>query len=77
LNIAWSRPDPLKWIDSSGIEHRYYPDFKVGSIYIDTKNAYLAEKDAEKISKVKKQNQIDLRIVLLEDITEKYIGSLV
>ena len=77
LNIDWSRPAPFKWYDSFGTNHRYYPDFQVGEVYIDTKNSYLAEKDAEKINRVREQNQIDLRIVLNENITEKYNPSVV
>lgn len=77
LNIQWERPKPLFWTDKNNIKHRYYPDFKINDIYIDTKNSYLAVKDAEKISLVKEQNCIDIRIFLLEDITEENIASLV
>lgn len=77
LDILWSRAGPLIWTDDFGINHRYYPDFKIDNVYIDTKNSYLAIKDEDKISKVKNQNNIDLRIVLEKDITEEYIRSLV
>ena len=53
LGIIWSRPNPLTWIDDDGIDHRYYPDFLIGHLYIDTKNDYLAIKDARKIELVK------------------------
>ena len=53
LNLNWERPEPLKWIDNFGKEHRYYPDFKVNGIYFDTKNDYLAIKDIPKIEAVK------------------------
>lgn len=76
LNIEWSRPSPLKWIDDKGIEHNYYPDFKVGNVYLDTKNDYLAKIDARKIELVKQQNNIDIRIVLKSDISEQYIKEL-
>ena len=76
LCINWSRPNPLNWIDSDGVSHRYYPDFKVGTVYIDTKNDYLAIKDLPKITAVRTQNSIDLRIVTKKNITEEYINSL-
>lgn len=76
LNIKWSRPSPLNWVDDNGIEHRYYPDFKIGLIFIDTKNDYLAKKDARKIELVRQLNNIDLRVVLKNQITKEYIAGL-
>lgn len=76
-SLIWERPQPLLWVDSEGKEHRYYPDFKVGEIYIDTKNDYLAQKDAVKIQFVREQNKIDLRVLTLNMINAEYIGSLV
>lgn len=75
--IDWSRPPPLTWIDECGIIHRYYPDFKVGEIYIDTKNDYLAVKDFPKIERVRTQNNIDLRIVTEDMINKDFIATLV
>lgn len=77
LGIEWERPASFIWIDDLGISHRYYPDFKINNIYIDTKNDYLAVKDLPKINAVKQQNNIDLRIVTKESITEEYIARLV
>jgi hypothetical protein len=77
LSILWSRPEPLLWLDDAGILHRYYPDFKIQDVYVDTKNSYLATKDARKIEKVCQQNNVDIRIVLEENITKEYIRSLV
>jgi hypothetical protein len=76
LNIEWTRPKPLKWIDELGKDHRYYPDFLVGNIYIDTKNDFLAIKDKKKIDTVKLQNSVDIRIVTKNLITEEYILAL-
>ncbi len=76
LNIQWSRPDPLRWVDHNGVDHRYYPDFKVGNVFIDTKNDYLAIKDAPKILAVIAQNNVDLRIVTKESITTDFVKSL-
>ena len=77
LNIAWSRPGPFIWVDSSGKKHRYYPDFKIKSVFIDTKNDYLAIVDLPKITAVKEQNNIDLRIVTEDMITKEFVASLV
>ena len=77
LDIDWERPDPLIWFDESGNDHKYYPDFKIGNIYIDTKNDYLIVKDQAKVEAVRTQNKIDLRIVSKEQINEEYVGSLV
>lgn len=77
MSIEWSRPDPLNWIDEYGKNHRYYPDFKVGDIYVDTKNDYLAVKDLPKIKAVQNQNDVDVRIVTQDMINKEYIASLV
>lgn len=77
LGIFWERPEPFIWIDDNDKDHRYYPDFKVGSIYIDTKNDYLAVKDLPKIEKVRHQNKIDLRIVTKDLINADYIATLI
>lgn len=76
MNIKWSRPDPLPWVDRNGEYHRYYPDFKIGSIYIDTKNDYLAVADLPKINTVRLQNNVDLRIVTKDMINEEFVNAL-
>lgn len=65
-NIKWNRPSPLKWIDETGIEHRYYADFYLldYNIYLDPKNDYLIKKDEEKIKRVIEQNQV--RVIVLD-----------
>ena len=47
------------------------------NVYIDTKNDYLAVADLPKITAVKEQNNIDLRIVTKDQITIEFIRSLV
>lgn len=73
LNIEWSRPNPLIWVDINGNNHRYYPDFLVGDIYLDTKNDYLAIKDKPKIDAVIEQNAVDIRVVIEKFITKEFI----
>jgi hypothetical protein len=77
MDIEWERPSPLIWIDEHGNDHRYYPDFKIGDVYVDTKNDYLAVKDANKIQRVRQQNGIRLQVVVNKDINEDYIARLV
>jgi hypothetical protein len=67
----------LTWIDINSVSHRYYPDFKIGSVYIDTKNDYLAIKDLPKIMAVREQNGVDVRIVTKDLITKEFIATLV
>lgn len=49
LNIEWTRPDSLPWIDKQGIKHNYFPDFFLPkhNLYLDPKNkiAVLAQKE--------------------------------
>ncbi len=42
-------------LESYAGTHRYYADFKIGSVNIDTKNDYLIVKDAAKIQAVRDQ----------------------
>ena len=76
FKICWTRPEPLGWVDEKGVSHKYYPDFQVGDVYYDTKNSYLAVKDAPKIKAVCEQNKIDVRVVLDEDINDEYMKAL-
>ena len=77
LHISWERPAPFAWADNEGGNHRYYPDFKVGDVYIDTKNDYLIRKDADKIRAVEEQNGVKIHVLSLDMITEEYIASVV
>lgn len=77
FDIEWERPKPLKWISADGKSHRYYPDFKVGEIYIDTKNPYLMIVDADKISKVIEQNNVDLRVIGEDKISDEFVLGLI
>lgn len=73
LQIEWTRPSPLVWIDSNGEDHKYYPDFKIGNKFFDTKNDYLAIKDADKIERVSKQNNVVVEIITYDKINKDYI----
>lgn len=77
LGVHWERPSPFIWVDAQGATHRYYPDFKVGDLYIDTKNSYLVVRDKDKIERVRSQNNIDLRVVTEDQINRDFIASVV
>jgi len=57
MNIHWTRPDPLPWIDGKGETHMYYPDFYLPEfdVYLDPKNPWCMKKDSEKMDFVSTQ----------------------
>lgn len=60
--IEWIRPQSgIKWVDSKGVEHHYFPDFYLPKydLYLDPKNDKVIHKDQEKLEKV--QQVITLR----------------
>lgn len=85
--VKWTRPEPLRWVDSKGKDHRYYPDFYLPAydIYLDPKNDFLIEhtnpafgiSDREKIQIVALQNNVRVFILNKDQLTWKYIASLV
>lgn len=69
LDINWIRPEPIKWVDTFGVTHNYFPDFYLTEydIYLDPKNP-----QAVKVQKYKLDcltNQINNLLILtdLED----------
>ncbi len=74
MNIGWIRPPHIKWVDKSGKERLYFPDFYLPKtdIYLDPKNPYCMEQDKEKLEIVTKN--IDLIYGDIEYIKE-YILS--
>jgi len=70
-NILWDRPAFFLYVDSSGNQRRYYPDFYLpnANVYLDPKNSYLIKTDIDKIINTAKQNNI--RIMILG---EKYLN---
>lgn len=76
MDIKWIRPDPFQY-KLDGKIRNYYPDFLIdGRIYVDTKNDYLARKDAEKINLVEQHNNIKIIILSIKDITEDKITNM-
>lgn len=77
MKIDWERPKPFIWTDLYGKTHRYYPDFKIGDKYFDTKNDYLAVVDSEKLDAVRLQNGINLVVITENQINRDFIAGLV
>lgn len=63
LNIEWVRPEPLKWVDKTGVEHNYFPDFYLPKYkrFIDPKNPHACRVQKEKLSVI--LNQYDITIL--------------
>lgn len=53
-NIKWIRPKPMGWVDSTGKERLYFPDFYLPehALYLDPKNPRCMEQDREKMAAV-------------------------
>lgn len=73
LGINWLRPKYLRYDNKKYFADFYLPDY---NIWLDTKNDYLAKLDAEKIKKVREQNEIKLTVLLEHQITKDYIARL-
>lgn len=56
LNILWTRPKPIKWLDKEGIGHHYFPDFYLPDydIFLDPKNPAAYNVQKEKIEILQK-----------------------
>jgi hypothetical protein len=55
LNIEWTRPAPVKWVDDEGKSHNYFPDFYLTEhdIFLDPKNDIVYNSSIDKINKLK------------------------
>lgn len=73
-DIIWTRPEPMDWIDSTGKERLYYPDFYLVDydVYLDPKNPYCMEQDKEKMKIVSREMKLIFGdIKLVEDYVVK------
>ena len=57
LDIEWTRPPPLRWIDKDGLSRNYFPDFYLPkhNIFLDPKNPQAVRVQQEKINQLKAQ----------------------
>lgn len=56
LSIRWVRPEqPIKWIDTDGVERNYFPDFFLPDfdLYLDPKNPAAVKSQEAKIERLK------------------------
>lgn len=51
LNIEWTRPKPIPWVDKKGQTHYYFPDFYLPhyDLLLDPKNEYARNSQKEKL----------------------------
>lgn len=78
LNIKWGSPDPIPWIDTSGVKHNYFSDFYLidYDIYLDPKNSYCFKSQKEKIDYIEK-NYKNVYFIKNEDINKEFILNLI
>lgn len=56
LDIRWTRPESVEWIDDEGKSHNYFPDFYLVDydVYLDPKNDQVYKISLSKIEKITK-----------------------
>ncbi len=74
LGVNWIRPKALKYDGKNYFADFYLVDFEV---WLDPKNDYKAKCDAEKIRKVKEQNNVKLYVLTKEQLTKQFIGAVI
>lgn len=74
-NISWIRPKRLYWIDKTGKQRHYTPDFYLVDydIYLDPKNDYLIKIDSEKIILCSDQNNVKILILSKNELSWEII----
>jgi hypothetical protein len=77
--IKWIRPSPIPWVNNLGIDKKYYPDFYLTdyNTYLDPKNNFCQQTDAEKIQKVKKLISQKLLILNKNELSWESIKQLI
>ena len=78
-NIKWIRPKRLKWIDETGKQRHYTPDFYLTEfdIYLDPKNDYLIKIDSVKVRLCAIQNNVKIYVLNKSQLSWDYIAGLV
>lgn len=78
-DINWVRPKRLKWIDESGKQRHYTPDFYLPKfdIYLDPKNDYLIKIDSVKVRLCSIQNNVRIHVLNKSQLSWDYIAGLV
>jgi hypothetical protein len=78
-NISWVRPKRFKWVDKSGKQRHYTPDFYLPKfdIYLDPKNDYLIKIDSVKVMLCSIQNNVTIHVLNKSQLSWDYIAGLV
>jgi predicted DNA-binding protein YlxM (UPF0122 family) len=68
--INWIRPKRLYWIDATGKNRHYTPDFYLPdyNVYLDPKNDYLIKIDSEKIKLCSDQNNVIILVLSKKEL---------
>jgi len=73
LKVKWEfEPDKIPYI---GKPHTYTPDFKIGSIYIETKGRFLAKDRAKHLLVREQHPELDIRFVFTNPNQKLYKGA--
>ena len=69
LQVKWTRPEPIQWIDKKGLSHNYFPDFFLPeyNLYLDPKNPAAVKVQKEKINCLLTQYNNIVIITTLEE----------
>lgn len=69
LDVNWSRPSPIKWVDRQGLHHNYFPDFYLSDtdVFLDPKNPQALKVQKDKIECLTEQIKNLIIITSLED----------
>ena len=77
--VKWIRPKRMKWIDESGKQRHYTPDFYLPEfdVYLDSKNDYLIKIDSVKVRLCSVQNNVKIHVLNKSQLSWDYIAGLV
>jgi len=69
LDIGWTRPQPIPWIDEADIRHNYFADFYLPeyNIYLDPKNPQAVKVQKSKLDCLMKQYD---NIIIIESLAK-------
>jgi len=79
MNILWTRPSYLWYLDKTTNKRRYYPDFylPIYNVYLDPKNDFLIKTDSKKIESCAEYNNVKIFILSDNMINESYITEFI
>jgi len=78
LNVKWTRPPCLSYIDDESRERLYFPDLFLPefNLYLDPKNSFLLKLHKRKLQMVVEQTGIRLEVITEHDLNIDYIRTL-